>query len=422
MKITIHRGLNQIGGCITEIQSLSGTKILIDLGHNLPDGSGAVEDNYETPVNLDELLNGCSAVFYTHYHGDHLGFAAEVHKRGVHQYMGALAIRMMIHLNKHMTFADELKPFAEANLNALDEFKTFQRDRKTIIGDISVTPYSVDHSAADSYMFLIECDGKKILHTGDFRDHGYLGKGLYPTLEKYIIPQGVDVLITEGTNVGQASKSVIPEQALCCQLHQIMKTYKNIFVLCSSADVTRLWSIHQAHFDTKLGRPLVCDKYQKQMLHLFADEYKKGTRYYKFNMKHIIDYDYKNTKLINLMMDRGFTMLMRASDKFQDILNQILPMCKPEKTCVVYSMFNGYIDSQHKAYIPDLHNFIAQFAHLEYCHTSGHASKECIEKICCIVNPSTAIIPIHKETSFKDMNLPTYIKDRLYNDTVLMVV
>ena len=38
MKITIHRGLNQIGGCITEIQSLSGTKILIDLGHNLPDG------------------------------------------------------------------------------------------------------------------------------------------------------------------------------------------------------------------------------------------------------------------------------------------------------------------------------------------------------------------------------------------------
>ena len=40
MKITIHRGLNQIGGCITEIQSLSGTKVLIDLGHNLPDGGG----------------------------------------------------------------------------------------------------------------------------------------------------------------------------------------------------------------------------------------------------------------------------------------------------------------------------------------------------------------------------------------------
>ena len=87
MKITIHRGLNQIGGCITEIQSLSGTKILIDFGHNLPNGNDVAEDVYECPENIDYLLKGCSAVFYTHYHGDHLGFAAEVHKRGVPQYM-----------------------------------------------------------------------------------------------------------------------------------------------------------------------------------------------------------------------------------------------------------------------------------------------------------------------------------------------
>ena len=38
MTITIHRGINQIGGCITEIKSEKGTKILIDLGHNLPEG------------------------------------------------------------------------------------------------------------------------------------------------------------------------------------------------------------------------------------------------------------------------------------------------------------------------------------------------------------------------------------------------
>ena len=422
MKITIHRGLNQIGGCITEIQSLSGSKILIDLGHNLPDGNGTIEDKYEIPENLDKLLTGCSAVFYTHYHGDHLGFAAEVHKRAIPQYMGTLAIRMMVHLNKHMIFANELKPYAEENLKALGEFKTFHRDCRITIGDIAITPYSVDHSAADSYMFLIECDSKKILHTGDFRDHGYFGKGLYPTLEKYIIPQGVDVLITEGTNVGQASKSVIPEQALCRQLHQIMKTYKNIFVLCSSADVARLWSIHQAHFNTKRGRPLVCDKYQQDMIQLFVDEYKSGARYYKFCSKYIVDYRPDNITLLELMKYKGFTMLMRASDKFQKILNQVLPMCKPEDTCVVYSMFRGYIDPQHKAYIPDLHKFIAQFAHLEYCHTSGHASKECLEKVCRMVNPSTAIIPIHKESSFKDMNLPTELKEKIHNDEVLMVV
>ena len=49
MKLTIHRGINQIGGCITEIQSSSGIKILIDLGHNLPDGGGPAEDEYDVP-------------------------------------------------------------------------------------------------------------------------------------------------------------------------------------------------------------------------------------------------------------------------------------------------------------------------------------------------------------------------------------
>lgn len=35
MKLTIHRGTNQIGGCITEIES-SGYKIFIDFGEQLP--------------------------------------------------------------------------------------------------------------------------------------------------------------------------------------------------------------------------------------------------------------------------------------------------------------------------------------------------------------------------------------------------
>ena len=35
MKLTLHR-TNQIGGCITEIESEAGTRIVIDLGHNMP--------------------------------------------------------------------------------------------------------------------------------------------------------------------------------------------------------------------------------------------------------------------------------------------------------------------------------------------------------------------------------------------------
>ena len=419
MKITIHRGLNQIGGCITEIQSLSGTKILIDLGHNLPDGGGVSEDRYESPENLDQLLDGCSAVFYTHYHGDHLGFAAEIHERGVAQYMGPLAIQIMTHLNDHMTFSPDLKDRAEANLKALNEFKTFAIGRKTIIGDIAITPYGVSHSAPDSYMFLIECDGKKVLHTGDFRDHGYLGKGLYTMLEKHIIPQGIDVLITEGTNVGQKSKSVLSEQEISSQFRQIMRRYKNVFILSSSADADRLWSIYSAH--NKSRQPLLCDDYQKKMLDIIRDGYDPDKPLYRFVTEDIFDIrnHWTNSKLVEWMHDKGFTMLIRRSETFQRYLDQVLPRCNPDETCVVYSMFKGYLDPNHKAYNKELHDFVNQFPNTVFCHTSGHASKECIEKVCSMINPVIAIIPIHKESSFDLIDLPPEVNGKIYNDCVL---
>ena len=44
MKITIHRGIDQIGGCIKEIAS-NNARVLIDLGQNLPNGEGVVQDD-----------------------------------------------------------------------------------------------------------------------------------------------------------------------------------------------------------------------------------------------------------------------------------------------------------------------------------------------------------------------------------------
>jgi mRNA degradation ribonuclease J1/J2 len=71
MKITIHRGINQIGGCITEIAT-NNNCILIDLGQNLPDNEGNIEDNLANPQAIKTLTNGVDAIFYTHYHGDHV--------------------------------------------------------------------------------------------------------------------------------------------------------------------------------------------------------------------------------------------------------------------------------------------------------------------------------------------------------------
>lgn len=66
MKITIHRGTHQIGGCASEICTAN-TRIFIDFGSAL-DGSAGIQ--------IDGLNTGkdaCDGVLLTHYHGDHVG-------------------------------------------------------------------------------------------------------------------------------------------------------------------------------------------------------------------------------------------------------------------------------------------------------------------------------------------------------------
>ena len=212
MIITIHRGIDQIGGCITEIASTSGTKILIDLGHNLPDGDNPSEDKYDNSANLSALLDGVKAVFYTHPHGDHVGFETEVAKKDIDQYIGHLSKDLMLLLKGHLAYRGN--PKYKAELDAFKKFHTFEEKEKIPIGDISITPYFVSHSAPDAYMFLIECDGKKVLHTGDFREHGYRGKGLMPTIKSYIAHRKIDVLITEGTMLSRNDSRLMTENEL----------------------------------------------------------------------------------------------------------------------------------------------------------------------------------------------------------------
>jgi len=63
MKITIHRGANQIGGCITEFATKD-AKIFIDLGSNLP---GSDKTDYSAD-DVRRITADADAIFYSHYH------------------------------------------------------------------------------------------------------------------------------------------------------------------------------------------------------------------------------------------------------------------------------------------------------------------------------------------------------------------
>ena len=64
--------------------------------------------------------------------------------------------------------------------------------------DLKVSFYIGDHSSYNSVMYLIEGEGKKILHTGDFRMHGRRRYAFLKSLNKI---GKVDLLITEGTTL-----------------------------------------------------------------------------------------------------------------------------------------------------------------------------------------------------------------------------
>lgn len=400
MRITLHRP-NQIGGCITEIVSSKGTRIFVDLGHNLPKGDQESEDEYASEKAITDLIGDARAIFYTHIHGDHFELFRYV-PDWIDQYIGPLAHEIIMTKYRHMSNATELKENCLKCLKKLELVKEYRKGRPITIDDITVTPFQVSHSSADSYMLKIKCDGKTILHTGDFRGHGYMGNGIYKVIDKFHIAGNVDILITEGTNVDNNTKSILPEYVLKKEFKEVFRQYKNTFIICSSTDADRLESIYSANKES-VRRPFIVDTYQKDILCLI-DKYAENEKLlYHFNIDDICSYSPSVEKMDNMMRCHGLVMLLRCSEKFQSYLEKILPWCKPEETCLVYSQYHGYIDKRegNTAFNQKLYDFVEQFRERgcfvkEDLHTSGHASKQDLVRLCEQVNPKV-IIPIHKD-------------------------
>jgi len=401
MKIIIHRGIDQIGGCITEIAT-NKARILIDLGQNLPDGEGVVYDDLANRESIESLTKGVDAVFYTHYHGDHLGLFHLV-PADINQYIGRTAKRVALCKHQRLSYIKGREEISAKEIAKIEQMFTFEPKQEIEIGDIRVIPYFVSHSACDSYMFLIEAEGKRILHTGDFRGHGYLSKGLLPTIKKLILPQGkIDFLITEGTMLSRLDERVRHEKELKKEIVELMKHYKNVFVMCSSTDMERLATFHAANKEVG-GRPFVCDDFQKSVLEIFSDTAGKESSLFRFKA---YDFSKTNTKLINWMQDKGFCMLVRATEKFDDYLALITPQIDSNKTVLVYSMWKEYINPVSKHANKHYMDFVAKFPVIKKIHTSGHASADCLAEVCNLVNPTTCIVPIHSEHSADFQKLP----------------
>lgn len=90
MNIKIHRGLEQIGGCITEIFTDT-SRIFIDFGQNLPGcGKPSTPEEDENLVKTILSYNNKKheVIFYSHGHEDHVGLFEYI-PNTIPQYMSA---------------------------------------------------------------------------------------------------------------------------------------------------------------------------------------------------------------------------------------------------------------------------------------------------------------------------------------------
>lgn len=383
MKIIIHRGTHQIGGCVTEIQSNRGTRIAIDIGENLPSQDGKQAEELSIEGLTTEGNNNFDAVFITHYHGDHIGLYNKILPQ-IPVYIGKVSKEIFSILQEHLVKA---KMLPEQNLALIDQFQTYQIPQKISVDDITITPIEVDHSAFNAHMFLIEADGKKVLHTGDFRIHGQRGNKVLEAIEKYV--GQVDCLICEGTTLSREKKSCMTENELQRKAKEIFQDNQYTFVMCSSTNIDRIAAIHKATMQA--NKLFICDNYQKEVL-MYIDSIARS-ELYKFKDK-VLSYA---ENILELMKNRGFVMLVRDNYISKEVMKKF-----PQST-FVYSEWEGYLKPEFTEY-KKMQEFVPKDAiHL---HTSGHADYEAIKSVCKLVKPKV-LIPIHGENpaEFKEMRI-----------------
>ena len=400
MKITIHRGTNQIGGCITEIES-GGYKVFIDFGEQLP-GS----ETKELPL-IEGLTKGDvskSILLITHYHGDHVGKISETIS-DLPIYMGKTALEIFKHFETRMSYNRDtnIADKHHKNLERVVNVRTFEALQLIKFGSITITPLFVDHSAFDAYMFVIESNGKRVLHTGDFRGHGFRSKGLLPTLRTYAT--NIDYLITEGTNINSPNVTLVSELDLKQNFTEQFRKHKYNFVFVSSTNIDRIFGLYHAAKTAK--RCFVCDDYQGGMLEIVSNNQEKYSSFYDIDYENIVtpagriialncrneeDFSFKG-KLKPYLERHGFCMLIRTNEAYKPLLNEYMKM---DETKIYYSMWDGYLDNSRSAFNEKLYNFFEPYD-IEHIHTSGHTDIKTLKEVFETVRPKRGIIPIHTE-------------------------
>ena len=396
MRITIHRGQNQIGGSVIEVATEK-AKIILDAGMEM-------DEDTPHPMDIPGLFYGqpgYDAIVISHHHLDHVGL------------LGCALHEIPVYMGKS---AYEIYAFSQSYLHKpIHDVACFlEKSRSFDVGDIRITPFLCDHSAFDSYMLLIESCGQKLLYTGDYRSHGRMD---YRKLLEQL-PDEVDVMITEGTTLTRNDAEVVSEEDIERIAEDAIRSYCGpVFIVASSSNISRIVSLFKATihnhrifaYDTytaqialrsKLSIPNP-DTFDEKYLRVFiVNTYVDGE--YSFLQK------YSRHKIgRGALAKRPFAAMIRGSmlgwvEKMaEDIKSETQKDKAFENGLLIYSMWEGYKTKDDKSgqKLRDLLDYVkSEGMEIMDIHTSGHADAQTIQQLIEKVNPRH-IIPVHTENA-----------------------
>jgi ribonuclease J len=389
MRILIHRGANEIGGTCIQL-STDNTSILLDLGLPLSKDSRHIDITDLRP----------DAVLISHPHQDHFGLIDTLDP-AIPVYIGELG--------KNLIDATRILIGKPLHTNNFHYFKSWE---PFAVGDFTVTPYLVDHSAVDAYGFLIEAEGKKVFYSGDFRAHGRKSI-LFDKMIKNP-PKDIDLLFMEGTMMQRSNDDFPTESDVEQRIFETINGQENItFLLSSSQNIDRIVSAYRAC--KRADKTLVIDIYTAWVLEqlklvsnsipcMEREQVKVYTSFSQDNkLKEHPDffgdfrkrlYQYRVQKEALQAHPENYLFFGKMSHfKIINMYKKIKPVN------VIYSQWLGYLSFANDVYFGA--EAIAGYkndpqVNFVYAHTSGHATVEDLQKFAEALKPKM-LVPVHTE-------------------------
>jgi ribonuclease J len=403
--MTIHRGSREIGGSCVELTTNT-TRLVLDLGLPLVDAHREPFDSRAALAKSTEVLkaekvippirglfdtdhSAPDGVLLSHAHLDHAGL--------LHLSRSTVPIFATSGTSKMM-----LAGAVFAGQKELDRtrFREVVSKQPVQIGDCKVTPLAVDHSIFGSVAFLIEAEGKTLLYSGDFRNHGRK-PGMVRALLEHLKTKTVDVLIAEGTHFGSEKEQGLTEYQLEDRIVELIQTAPALVLATFSAlDVDRIVTLYKAA--QQAGRVFVVDAYTAFVLYLIGRRTKLPRPSRDMGIRVFFNELFERRKLVNIqekfLADRielteilaeptKHLMVFRPSMREFDFKGTL-----PAQSRCLYGYWNGYLSR------PDwieLQKHVAEVGgDFIQAHVSGHAYIADIISFVNSVNPRT-VIPIH---------------------------